>query len=155
MSAGYVVCDDNISTVLSPASFLFLTQITMNTCKQMIFVLGVIYLTICTSLPANQEGAVMNDVTDATDLEVLSRDKRSTGGTHTINGAQCRNGSTCDYHGERYMWCYTSHADDWDYCCINECNYRGYSDRWCTIGSTWHYCSAQNGAGGDNNLCDL
>lgn len=40
----------------------------------------------------------------------------------TINGDYCRPDHGCDYHKYKYKWCYIDTDNNWDYCCLEDCN---------------------------------
>ena len=73
--------------------------------------------------------------------------KQSEAASVTLDGTHCRNGHTCGFYDEDYLWCYTDWSNNWDYCCEDDCDFRNKTSyMWCITGNNqrWNYCSQRS-----------
>nr|XP_025035582.1 uncharacterized protein LOC102459116 isoform X2 [Pelodiscus sinensis] len=65
----------------------------------------------------------------------------------TAQGWSCV-GAPCGYYGYAFSWCYTSHGNDWDYCCTSKCSVNPDSEQYeCSKGDgSTTSCSPQYSA---------
>nr|XP_005313444.1 endonuclease domain-containing 1 protein-like isoform X1 [Chrysemys picta bellii] len=72
----------------------------------------------CVLAPAGVAAAKASGISDK--VCTLQEQKHLPNSGVTAKGGSCVK-QACEYHEYAYSWCYTSHSNHWDYCCIAKC----------------------------------